>query len=198
MRSLLSFVLLLGTALLAFETQATGVANLDRSVSYEKIGTYDIQRLSNPLTTEYADFSTFEVTYPAPQNAVDLYRVSYPTVVPEKNNLPVRASGLIAVPQNLTAPAPVLSYQHGTVFSRYEVPSRPDDSMETRLAIACFAAHGYVVIAADYIGKGDSMQPDSYMTKASTAQACLDMLTAARKVLTELGVPTSGQLFLSG
>ncbi len=91
----------------------------------------------------------------------------------------------------------MLSYQHGTVFSKDEVPSRPEKSMETRLMLAAFASQGYVVIAADYIGKGSSPEPDSYIVKDVTAQACFDMLQASRGVLADLGIKP-GELFLSG
>ena len=51
---------------------------------------------------------------------------------------------------------PMVSYQHGTVFSKDDVPSRPEQSAETRIMIARFAAQGYVVISADYSGHGYS------------------------------------------
>ena len=63
--------------------------------------------------------------------------------------------------------------------------------------IARFAAQGYVVIGADYFGRGDSDLPDSYLVKGSTQQATFDMLGAARDVLKDLGV-TAGPLFISG
>lgn len=197
MQSVFNSLLFSVLFVLSLQSASAQSAAFDTSVRYEKIATYTVDRLNAILTSEYAEFSSFEVTYPEAQTAVDLYRVSYPTVVPEQSNLPVRASGLIAIPQERAEAAPMLSYQHGTVFSKNEVPSRPEDSMETRMAIACFAAQGYVVIAADYIGKADSERPDSYMTKESTAQACLDMLFAARTVLAAENVRT-GDLFLSG
>ncbi len=168
-------------------------------VRYQLIGTYGTERLNTILTTELKDFETtpMGVSFAAPPQAVKLYRVIYPTVIPEHNNRPTEASGLVAVPDTDARAFPLLSYQHGTVFSKTEVPSFPDESMETRLLIALFAGHGYVVIGADYIGKGISTEPDSYMVKESTVQACLDMLQAAKLVLADLGIETTG-LFLSG
>lgn len=69
--------------------------------------------------------------------------------------------------------------------------------METRLMLAQFGGQGYVVVAADYFGKGSSVEKDSYLVKGSTQQACVDMLAAARKVCVELKVGW-GPLFLSG
>jgi len=166
-------------------------------VRYEHIGSYSIERLNQILGKEVAEFSSFKVSYPPAKNGVDLYRVSYDTVIPEQSNRPTRASGLVAVPQVAGKRLPVVSYQHGTVFSRTAVPSSPEESMETRLMIARFAGDGYVVTGADYIGRGLSTEPDSYMVKDATAQACLDMLFASRTVCAALNID-QGELFLSG
>ncbi len=166
-------------------------------VSYELIGTYTVDRLNTILTTELRAFSSYPVTYPPARYPVRLYRVIYPSVIPEQNNRPTVASGLLAVPESGAETMPVVSYQHGTVFSKTEVPSRPDESMETRLMLAQFAGQGYAMVAADYFGKGDSKEADSYLVKASTQQACLDMLHAAQAVSADLKVHW-GPLFLSG
>jgi hypothetical protein len=113
--------------------------------------------------------SDFPMKYPPAENAVKLYKVLYNTVVPEDNNRVVQVSGLIALPSENPAQLPLVSYQHGTVFSRSEVPSSIEESMETRMIIARFAGHGYAVIAADYIGKGISKEPDSWLVRESTA-----------------------------
>lgn len=170
-------------------------------VRYAPIGQYDVAQLEKILTTELADFETAPtgIEFPTPRNGVRLYRVIYPTVIPEKNNQPTEASGLVAVPD---VPAegqtfPLVSWQHGTVFTKTAVPSFPEESMETRLVVAHLGGNGYVVIGADYIGKGLSSAPDSYMVRESTIQACADMLAAAKLVLADLGISTDS-LFLSG
>lgn len=195
----LLLLILLSVASFSFtpRSDAGEIQILSGGVKYENIGVYDTDRLNSILTTEYANFSTFSVTYPKAKNAVKLYRVTYPTVVPEESNRPVQASGLIAIPEAASERPPLLSYQHGTVFSKDEVPSHPEKSMETRLMIAAFAAQGYVIIAADYIGRGASPEPNSYLVKEATAQACYDMLRASRLVLKDLGLQ-SGDLFLNG
>ncbi len=178
------------------------------SVTYELIGTYDTKRLDAVLGSELDDFLSsstekavvFKGQFTAAKYAVELYRVTYRSVVPELGNRPTIASGLVAIPQNgVTGPQilPVVSYQHGTVFDKSYVPSNPDASAETRIVIARFAAQGYVVIGADYFGRGMSDLPDSYLVKRSTQQATLDMLAAARDVLTTQKI-TPGALFLSG
>ena len=63
--------------------------------------------------------------------------------------------------------------------------------------IAQFAGQGYLMIAADYFGKGFSEESDSYPVKLSTQQACLDMMLSARAVSEDLKLH-QGPLFLSG
>lgn len=176
----------------------------------ELIDSYDTRRLDEILATELSDFlstALAPVGFPKARYAVNLHRITYPSFIPEDCNRPTVASGLIAVPvgikpergENTTPTMPVVSYQHGTIFSNHEVPSNPEDSGETRLMIAQFAGQGYAVIGADYFGKGESAatETDAYLVKASTQQACLDMLRASLKVSSELGF-RMGDLFLSG
>ena len=180
-------------------TQGAGVITVANGVTYQFIGQYNLERLNKIGTTEIHEFKSIksDVTLPPAKNEVKLYRISYRTVIPERGNHPVEATGLIAIPDKVATTYPLVSYQHGTVFSRDEVPSFPEKSTETRLMIAQFAGHGYIVIAADYIGKGSSMEPDSYMVKESTSQACYDMLVASKSVIKDLKL-TTGEFFLSG
>lgn len=177
------------------------------AVRYELIGRYDTARLDTILSSELAAFMASSTTprafvgkFARAKYGVRLYRVTYASVVPELGNRPTVASGLVAVPETGShgpQTLPVVSYQHGTVFDKAWVPSQPENSAETRIMIAAFAAQGYVVIGADYFGRGVSDLPDSYLVKASTQQATTDMLFAARDVLGALGV-TPGKLFVSG
>lgn len=188
----------------AVPAAAEDLPALASTTRYELIGTYDLARLDKVFGEELKTFmktpeeaAAYDGLFPPARYPVKLYKVDYPSVVPELGNLPTVASGLVAVPETGETTMPVVSYQHGTVFDRNYVPSRPEQSMETRIMIARFAAQGYVVIGADYFGRGDSDLPDGYLVKASAQQANYDMLIAARSVLGALGV-TPGQLFLSG
>jgi dienelactone hydrolase len=177
--------------------QQSSAANGGAGIVVEEVGAYDLERLNQVVTTELAEFSDFEISFPAPKYSVKLYRVTYPSVIPERGNRPTVASGLIAVPELDETTLPVLSYQHGSVFGKTEVPSFADQSAETRLMIANFAGQGYVVIGADYFGKGLSTEANSYIVKASTQQACVDMFFATQAVSAELGFEL-GPLFVSG
>lgn len=166
-------------------------------VTYELIATWDADRLNRILGKDTPAFTGVEVTYTPALNPVRLYRITYPSVVPEQGNRPIVATGLLAVPDTAATSFPVLSYQHGTVYGKQEVPSFPEQSPETQLAIAQFAGQGYVVIGADYFGMGDSAEPEGYVVKASHQQACTDMLKAAQAALGHLNLETRN-LYLAG
>lgn len=132
------------------------------------------------------------------RNGVKLYRVTYPSVVPEQGNRPTLASGLVAVPDTAQPSLNLVSYQHGTVYLKTQVPSIPDQSEETKLILAQFAGQGYAVIAADYFGMGhQAAEPEGYLVKESHQQALYDMLEAGKAVLAQLKI-TTDKLFICG
>ena len=166
-------------------------------VQYEFIGRYDVDRLNQILTKDTPEFTKFPVTYTPARNAVKMYRITYPSVIPERNNRPTVASGLIAIPETTVKSMPMVSYQHGTVVGKHFVPSFPAESEETQLIVAQFAGQGYVVIGADYFGMGTSTEKDGYMVIASHQQACMDMYRASLNVLAKEGISVK-ELFLTG
>lgn len=177
-------------------TQAAPI-RVASGVQYELIGRWDVARLNQILTTDTPKFAGITVAYTPARNAVKLYRVSYPSVVPEQGNRPIAATGLLAVPDTADTTFPMVSYQHGTVYGKEQVPSFPEQSPETQLMIAQFAGQGYLVTGADYFGMGASKEPEGYLVKASHQQATYDMLVASRAVLADLKLADS-KLFLSG
>jgi hypothetical protein len=149
---------------------------------------------------------------------VDVYRVAYRTTIPEQGNRPTVAYGLVAIPQGVSGQIPVVSYQHGTLWLKESAPSQAFSwdvtstavvnyglteqelyfsAYETRLNVAQFAGQGYAVVAADYIGIGNSVENDAFFVKQSGQQACLDMLAASQRLLGNLNLTTS-DLFLNG
>jgi len=177
--------------------QSAGAVQVASGVSYELIGRWDADKLNKVLTDDTPKFFGVDVKYTPAKNAVKLYRVTYNSVVPERGNKPTLATGLIAVPDIAGTSFPMVSYQHGTVYEKTQVPSFPDQSPETQLMLAQFAGQGYVVIGADYFGMGSSKEPEGYMVKASHQQATYDMLMASRAVLADLKL-TSAKLFIAG
>ncbi|MEP9388890.1 alpha/beta hydrolase [Mesorhizobium sp. KR9-304] len=177
--------------------QDKGAVRVTSDVQYEYLDRWDVERLNTIVTVDTPKFAGIPVTYSAARNAVKLYRVTYSSVVPERGNKPIVATGLIAIPDAAGATFPMVSYQHGTVYGKQEVPSFPEQSPETQLMIAQFAGQGYLVIGADYFGMGSSKEPEGYMVKASHQQATYDMLMASGAVLDHMKL-ASGKLFISG
>ena len=177
--------------------QQQGPVQVTSGVSYEYLDRWDVNRLNQILTVDTPKFAGIPVTYTPATNAVKLYRVTYSSVVPERDNKPIIASGLLAIPDIAGTSFPMVSYQHGTVYGKQEVPSYPEQSPETQLMIAQFAGQGRIVIGADYFGMGASTEPEGYMVKRSHQQATADMLQAGRAVLDQmkLGAP---KLYLAG
>lgn len=177
--------------------RADDPVSVGTGVRYEFLARWDTDRLNRILTTDTPAFAGVTVPYTPARTAVRLYRVTYPSVIPEQGNRPTEATGLLALPDTDQTTLPLVSYQHGTVYGKEQVPSFPDQSPETGLMIAQFAGQGYALIGADYFGLGLSPEPEGYMVKASHQQATTDMLTASRAVLADLG-RASPDLYLAG
>ncbi len=190
-------ILTIGSIAQALSAEQSGGVPVASGVSYELIGRWDVDKLNHILEVDAPKFFGVAVPYTPARNAVRLYRITYASVIPERGNTPTIASGLLAVPDTAGVSFPMLSYQHGTVYGKEEVPSFPDQSPETQLALAQFAGQGYVVIAADYLGMGRSQEPEGYLVKASHQQVTYDMLMASRAVLEHMKLSTS-KLFLGG
>ncbi len=171
--------------------------SISNAVYYELIGRYDIARLNHIMNVEIPAATGTKENYTPAKNAVKLYRITYPSVIPEQNNRPTMASGLIAIPETVEKYLPVISYQHGTAMEKDLVPSFPEKSFETRLMIAQFAAQGYVVFGADYFGLGLSKEKDGYMVIGSQQQACIDMYEVTKLILPKIGI-TPTAFFLTG
>lgn len=192
--SLLVTVLLLANV--HAQTNAAYI-NATPGIRYQYIGTYDVNKLNQILTKTVAEYLESPVNYTAAKNAVKLYRVEYNSVVPEQNNRPTVASGIIAIPATGAKSMPLVSYQHGTIYGNMGVPSTPDNSWETQLMIAQFGGQGYVVIGADYFGLGSSKEKDSYIVVNSQVQASYDMYEAAKIIMAKENISIT-DFFITG
>ncbi len=197
LRAFAFVVALFGIPAPSARAQDTAPIQVTSDVSYQFLARWDVDRLDAILKTDTPKFSGIEVAYTPATNAVNLYRVTYGSVIPEKGNKPTVTSGLLAIPDTQAKQFPMVSYQHGTVYGKQEVPSFMEQSPETQLMIAQFAGQGYLVTGADYFGLGISTEPEGYMVKGSHQQATYDLLLANRAVLEHLKL-TSDKLFLSG
>ncbi len=110
---------------------------------------------------------------------IDLYRITYKT--PGSDNLPDTASGLMVIPQ---VPAgtqlPIVVYGHGTTNGPTDVPSQLRGGFEVAMA---YGAFGFITIAPDFLGLGDSRGFHPYVHAATETYASLDMLNASLEYL---------------
>lgn len=127
-----------------------------------------------------------------PLYSVALYRVVYQTVGVDGE--PTRASGAIAIPEQSAGPMPLLSFQHGTVTGRHQVPSEQGFD----LVSMGLGASGYVTVLPDYLGLGISPGPHPYVHAKSLGTAVVDILRAARLFCDQQAIELSDQLFLMG
>lgn len=124
---------------------------------------------------------------------VQYYKLIYETV--DAQGLRTTGSGAVAVPVGATHPLPLVSYQHGTILEREDVPSRLNT--EGFLGVA-FATSGYVAALPDYVGLGDSPGRHPYHHAPSEATAVIDLLRAARSFCASNQIALNPQLFLTG
>ena len=201
-----------------YEAVRTG-GNRVTASELDQVLTAERDAFNPPSDKEYWKEYT-NPTYPKPVNDVDVYRVAYRSTIPEQGDRPTISYGLVAIPHGATGQLPIVSYQHGTLFFKESAPSQAfswdknseadvkyglrqkdfyNTCYETRLNVAQFAGNGYVVIAADYFGIGNSVEKDSFFVKGSEQQACLDMYSATLGLLASKDLVTDDlDLFLSG
>ncbi len=125
---------------------------------------------------------------------IEVFKLIYKTV--DKYGNLINASGLLAVPLGTDSPLPLVSDQHGTIFTDKEAPS---NNPLNASVILMSAINGFVLAMPDYIGFGaskDKVHP--YLIDEPSANAVIDMIKAVRKACRTNGIPLSGKLFLSG
>lgn len=215
------FVNRLATSLIVLLATGLPTASWADNAKFTHLKTISVVELNQILDSERNEFITSEdlnagpgYQLPAAQkaaDAVDIYTVTYDTRIPERNNERVRVSGVMALPQLADrSKIPLISYQRGTVYNKYSVPSYAfqhkspgphnhlPESYETRYMVALFGGNGYGVIAADYIGFGiDAKNDEAYLIKGVTSQASVDLYRDVKSYLTTQKIlPT--RLYLSG
>lgn len=108
----------------------------------------------------------------------------------------IQASGLLAVPQNLPAAAPLLSIQHGTLFLDADAPTNFPNNFS---GFELFASAGFVTLIPDYIGYGvskDIFHP--YYDQKHSGLAVVDMIKAAKSYAEKQNIALNDKLFLVG
>ena len=110
----------------------------------------------------------------------DTYKVTYCTidaVLPGQTRAePTIATGNVSIPRK-PGRLPTVVYLHGTAVSFYDAPSNPNifgdlapngESFEGPVSSAVFAGGGFVYVAPDYLGFGDSDVPRHRYFHAAT------------------------------
>ncbi len=88
---------------------------------------------------------------------------------------------------------------HGTTDSRYNVPSHFKGTLTAGFVVELsYVLNGYILMAPDYVGMGDGEGVHPYVDYATEAGATIDFVTAANKVLAQLGVKRYDEYFLAG
>jgi pimeloyl-ACP methyl ester carboxylesterase len=126
-------------------------------------------------------------------NGIDMYRVVYWTQHLGQAEL---VSGLFAVPRGGTPKATVM-WLHGTSVQRVFAPSTPTRE-EGVLISAAYAGNGYLTIAPDYVGLGQSQSSHPYLYIPTTVNAARDLLTAAQSAADGLSISWKSKFFVAG
>ena len=159
----------------------------------------------------YQDFYQFPPLSVPFNTGFDSYKVTYCTVdavLPGQSNArPTIATGMVSVPRK-SGPLSTVVYLHGTSVSFYDAVSNPNifgtfsengESFDGPPSNAIFAGNGFIYIAPDYLGLGDSTVPRHRYFHADTeASSALDLLDAANGLLASLHVKRNGKLFTFG
>lgn len=128
---------------------------------------------------------------------VKVVALNYATVGVREED--TNASGVMLVPGgNCSGPAALVAYAKGTDVQKPHTLANPQDS-ETFLLAAMYAAHGYAVVATDYLGfakSGYAYHP--YLHADSEATSVLDSVRAARNAAGAVGANLSGKVMFTG
>ncbi len=168
-------------ALLIFSVAFSSIGYSQKLVSAEYLSTITSAQLRFLFPGADYDVATYKIVY----NTVDI------------DGSPTIASGALMVPTNTTCDQfPLISYNHGTVLERENVPSR--DNSEA-LIPKLMAGVGKVTVSPDYLGLGDNPGLHPYLHAESEATATIDLIRAAREYLQDsLSISLNGEVFVTG
>jgi acetyl esterase/lipase len=181
-----------------------------RLLGFERVASHptaaDARAYFDAWAEFYRDYYQFPPVLPADiDHGFDSWKVTYCTV--DAGAVPTAATGNLSVPRRAGRLATV-AYLHGTSVSFYDAPSNPNiagelsengESFDGPPSSAIFAGAGFIYVAPDYLGLGDSTVPrHRYFHAATEASSAADLLVASRDVLASLKVRRSGELFTFG
>jgi len=129
------------------------------------------------------------------ENGITAYKVLYETL--DTDGSTDTASGLVILPiLEDNKNVPIVAYQHGTSSNKMDVPSR---LTQEAFLVYYMVGQGMAGIAADYLGLGDSRRTiHPYVHADTEASAAIDLLRAAKELMTGEGYTFNEQLFITG
>ncbi|ASK28975.1 secretion protein [Chryseobacterium sp. T16E-39] len=186
-------LLLIGLAApLYFSQQAGDVVHVEQKLDLTPQGVIDF--IANNLGEQDApDFTSYLNGFNVGLKA---YKITYYTK--NENNALVKATGLIMYP-NVNYKLSTVVSDHGTTDSRSNVPSNLKGVLYAGFVVELsYALNGYILMAPDYVGMGDGEGVHPYVHYPTEAGATIDFVTAANKVLAQLGIKRYDEYFLTG
>ncbi len=170
------------------EIASPQISEKDNFVSAEQLAVVPRNVLQTLATSQ--GYATF-----APQIKYDvaIYNFVYNTTYKGQE---VKASGLLAVPQNMITPAPLLSTQHGTMFLDTDAPTNFPNTFS---GFELFASTGFITLIPDYLGYGiskDIFHP--YYDQKHSGLVVVDMIKAAKSYAKKQEIKLNDNLFLVG
>lgn len=143
-----------------------------------------------PLTEAYITDSAHVAAH-----GMKVYNFVYPSTDPYGD--PIMLSGTITLSDTIGRHTPargLLLYNHFTVYRADQCPSRGELEMQTRMIPS-----GLITISADYYGFGvTNHHHQAYCLSAVNAQASIDALLSARKLLADMSYRWDTPLFNAG
>ncbi len=187
-KSIFPLILLL-FSLTSCEKEVTKIAERGDIITTRQIKIYTPKEIQDLLVIR-----KFEVPFTLEYN-VKAVKIAYMT--PQPDGKLVNATGAVFIPET-QGEFPVICFQHGTQTQRHLVPSLGAGNSDAGLAGAVAASMGYVCVAADYLGLGESYIVPPYLLAENSANTVIDMLRASFSYLSGQGVQTSSSLYLTG
>ena len=160
-------------------------------ISYTLLDYLTIEQIDSVFSVPPYDLLPFSPKYP-----VSIYNVVYETLDPHNNS--AVASGALAIPHGADYALPFLSFHHGTVVLRDDVPSVYGIDGIYGLIGLWGAASGYITLLPDYLGLGVSEILHPYQLAEPSATSIVDFILASKTFGNENAISLNDQLFLLG
>lgn len=172
------------------------LAEFDADLATIEISDEPVVRETVEHTMSYADTDSKLV---GKREMVTL-RVLYPSIDPDGQ--PITQSGVISIPLEIwnheEQSKGIVLMSHYTISSNDECPSAGNSKIESTL-MASSSKLEYIMVESDNYGFGATRRfPQAYLYGMVNAQSNIDMLLAARKILSQYGYEPGKYLFNVG